>query len=63
VNEASFNNEEEIGDSDEKEVADVIVKPPTNKKVLETLEVLKRAIYHQSINFNMQKSTSSILTE
>jgi len=53
VSEATSNNEEEIDESDEEE-ADVVVKPPSNKAVLKTLEVMRRAVYHRGTNFNMQ---------
>jgi len=51
-------NEGEYDGSDEKEV-----KSPSNKEVLEALDVLK-AIHHQGNNFNIQyKYTSSIFPE
>jgi len=34
--------------------AAVVVKPPSNKEVLEALEVLTRAVHHRGTDFNMQ---------
>jgi len=58
VDEATSNNEGEIDESYEEE-ADVVIKPPSNKEVLEALEVLRRAVLILICN----TSTSSILTE
>lgn len=33
--------------------ANVVVKPSSNKVVLEALEMMRRADYHQGTNYNM----------
>lgn len=49
----SIINDEENDESDEEEV-DVVVKPPSNKKVLEALDVIRRTVHHRGNNFNIQ---------
>lgn len=53
INEITNNNDEENDESDEEEV-DVVVKPPSNKEVLEALDVIRRAVHHRGNNFNIQ---------
>ncbi|KAE9537667.1 hypothetical protein AGLY_006690 [Aphis glycines] len=53
INEITNNNDEEDDESDEEEV-DVVVKPPSNKEVLEALDVIRRAVHHRDNNFNIQ---------
>jgi len=52
INEITNNNDEENDESDEE--VDVVVKPPSNKKVLEALDVIRRAVHHRGNNFNTQ---------
>ncbi|KAL4096621.1 hypothetical protein QTP88_021540 [Uroleucon formosanum] len=52
INEITNNNDEENDESDEK--VEVVVKPPSNKEVLEALDVIRRAVHHRGNNFNIQ---------
>ncbi|XP_050527813.1 tigger transposable element-derived protein 6-like [Daktulosphaira vitifoliae] len=51
ANESTSINEEknDEGDYDEEEV-----KPPSNNEVLEALKVLRKAVHHRVVNFNIQ---------
>lgn len=52
INEVTNISEEENNESDEE--FDVVVKPPSNKEVLEALDVLRRTVHHRGTNFNVQ---------
>lgn len=43
-----------VNDENDEKEDDIVVKPSSNKEVLEALEVLRRAVQHRSTNFNMQ---------
>lgn len=58
TNEAISNNEGEDDERDEEEV-----KPPSNKKVLEALDVFGRTVHHRSTNLNVHFEYEQLFLE